>query len=148
MLNKFIEFEDSQEQEKKDLQTRVEALESQTRQLELKAKNYADQTTFPAPNTAYQEFEAEDNIQMKGVPNLVKAIRLGRWKKWCASLWNLNLCEISRLEEREAELKKEYNALHSRHTETLFFNPTTTVWLNQKDLLYDWNAVREQRRNP
>ncbi|XP_077827195.1 C-Jun-amino-terminal kinase-interacting protein 4 isoform X7 [Macaca mulatta] len=40
---KFIEFEDSQEQEKKDLQTRVESLESQTRQLELKAKNYADQ---------------------------------------------------------------------------------------------------------
>ncbi|XP_010215434.1 PREDICTED: C-Jun-amino-terminal kinase-interacting protein 4, partial [Tinamus guttatus] len=40
---KFIEFEDSQEQEKKDLQVRVEALESQTRQLELKAKNYADQ---------------------------------------------------------------------------------------------------------
>uniref|UniRef100_A0A803T255 C-Jun-amino-terminal kinase-interacting protein 4 n=1 Tax=Anolis carolinensis TaxID=28377 RepID=A0A803T255_ANOCA len=64
---KFIEFEDSQEQEKKDLQIRVETLESQTRQLELKAKNYADQ--------------------------------------------------ISRLEEREAELKKEYNALHSRHTE-------------------------------
>ncbi|XP_027547701.1 C-Jun-amino-terminal kinase-interacting protein 4 isoform X2 [Neopelma chrysocephalum] len=66
---KFIEFEDSQEQEKKDLQTRVEALESQTRQLELKAKNYADQ--------------------------------------------------ISRLEEREAELKKEYNSLHSRHTEMI-----------------------------
>ncbi|XP_028935720.1 C-Jun-amino-terminal kinase-interacting protein 4 isoform X2 [Ornithorhynchus anatinus] len=40
---KFIEFEDSQEQEKKDLQIRVESLESQTRQLELKAKNYADQ---------------------------------------------------------------------------------------------------------
>nr|XP_020670581.1 C-Jun-amino-terminal kinase-interacting protein 4 isoform X4 [Pogona vitticeps] len=40
---KFIEFEDSQEQEKKELQLRVEALESQTRQLELKAKNYADQ---------------------------------------------------------------------------------------------------------
>ncbi|KAJ7425045.1 C-Jun-amino-terminal kinase-interacting protein 4 [Willisornis vidua] len=68
-MKKFIEFEDSQEQEKKDLQTRVEALESQTRQLELKAKNYADQ--------------------------------------------------ISRLEEREAELKKEYNALHSRHTEMI-----------------------------
>ncbi|OCT60749.1 C-Jun-amino-terminal kinase-interacting protein 4 isoform X2 [Xenopus laevis] len=40
---KFIEFEDSQEQDKKDLQSRVESLESQTRQLELKAKNYADQ---------------------------------------------------------------------------------------------------------
>uniref|UniRef100_A0A8D0H0P7 JNK/Rab-associated protein-1 N-terminal domain-containing protein n=1 Tax=Sphenodon punctatus TaxID=8508 RepID=A0A8D0H0P7_SPHPU len=69
LTTKFIEFEDSQEQEKKDLQIRVEALESQTRQLELKAKNYADQ--------------------------------------------------ISRLEEREAELKKEYNALHSRHTEMI-----------------------------
>ncbi|KAG8536390.1 hypothetical protein GDO81_026467, partial [Engystomops pustulosus] len=64
---KFIEFEDLQEQDKKDLQVRVEYLESQTRQLELKAKNYADQ--------------------------------------------------ISRLEEREAELKKEYNALHQRHSE-------------------------------
>uniref|UniRef100_A0A8C9SDS4 C-Jun-amino-terminal kinase-interacting protein 4 n=1 Tax=Scleropages formosus TaxID=113540 RepID=A0A8C9SDS4_SCLFO len=40
---KFIEFEDSQEQEKKDLQMRVETLESQARQLELKTKNYADQ---------------------------------------------------------------------------------------------------------
>ncbi|KAM8946299.1 C-Jun-amino-terminal kinase-interacting protein 4 [Pelodytes ibericus] len=40
---KFIEFEDLQEQDKKDLQVRVETLESQTRQLELKAKNYADQ---------------------------------------------------------------------------------------------------------
>ncbi|XP_044130778.1 C-Jun-amino-terminal kinase-interacting protein 4 isoform X3 [Bufo gargarizans] len=66
---KFIEFEDLQEQDKKDLQVRVEFLESQTRQLELKAKNYADQ--------------------------------------------------ISRLEEREAELKKEYNALHLRHSEII-----------------------------
>ncbi|XP_056406641.1 C-Jun-amino-terminal kinase-interacting protein 4 isoform X2 [Hyla sarda] len=40
---KFIEFEDLQEQDKKDLQVRVESLESQTRQLELKAKNYSDQ---------------------------------------------------------------------------------------------------------
>ncbi|XP_043571110.1 C-Jun-amino-terminal kinase-interacting protein 4 isoform X4 [Chiloscyllium plagiosum] len=68
-IQKFIEFEDSQEQEKKDLQIRVEVLESQTRQLELKAKNYADQ--------------------------------------------------IGRLEERESELKKEYNALHQRHTEMI-----------------------------
>lgn len=44
MTQKFIEFEDSQEQEKKEIQIRVEALESQTRQLELKAKNYADQS--------------------------------------------------------------------------------------------------------
>ncbi|XP_074867311.1 C-Jun-amino-terminal kinase-interacting protein 3 isoform X12 [Carettochelys insculpta] len=40
---KFIEFEDALEQEKKDLQIQVEHLEFQTRQLELKTKNYADQ---------------------------------------------------------------------------------------------------------
>ncbi|XP_036681626.1 C-Jun-amino-terminal kinase-interacting protein 3 isoform X4 [Balaenoptera musculus] len=40
---KFIEFEDSLEQEKKELQTQVEHYDFQTRQLELKAKNYADQ---------------------------------------------------------------------------------------------------------
>ncbi|XP_029954553.1 C-Jun-amino-terminal kinase-interacting protein 4-like isoform X2 [Salarias fasciatus] len=66
---RYIAFEDSQEGEKKDLQVRVVMLESQTRQLELKTKNYADQ--------------------------------------------------ISRLDEREAELKKEYNALHQRHTEMI-----------------------------
>ncbi|KAF5888971.1 C-Jun-amino-terminal kinase-interacting protein 4-like isoform X3, partial [Clarias magur] len=66
---KFIEFEDSQEQEKKDLQNNVERMNSHSRQLELKLKNFADQ--------------------------------------------------ITRLEEREAELKKEYNALHQRHTEMI-----------------------------
>ncbi|XP_059835233.1 C-Jun-amino-terminal kinase-interacting protein 3 isoform X2 [Hypanus sabinus] len=66
---KFIEFEDALEQEKKELQTHVESLELQSRQLELKSKNYADQLT--------------------------------------------------RLEEREAEMKKEYNALHLRHTEMI-----------------------------
>ncbi|XP_050836058.1 C-Jun-amino-terminal kinase-interacting protein 3 isoform X11 [Serinus canaria] len=40
---KFIEFEDALEQEKKELQIQVEHLEFQTRQLELKTKNYADQ---------------------------------------------------------------------------------------------------------
>ncbi|XP_046721816.1 sperm associated antigen 9a isoform X9 [Silurus meridionalis] len=66
---KFIEFEDSQEQEKKDLQNHMEKMNSHSRQLELKLKNFADQ--------------------------------------------------ISRLEEREAELKKEYNSLHQRHTEMI-----------------------------
>uniref|UniRef100_A0A3P8XG49 C-Jun-amino-terminal kinase-interacting protein 4 n=1 Tax=Esox lucius TaxID=8010 RepID=A0A3P8XG49_ESOLU len=66
---KFIEFEDSQEQEKKELQNHVGRMESQSRQLELKIKNYADQ--------------------------------------------------IGRLEERESELKKEFNALHQRHTEMI-----------------------------
>ncbi|XP_041085671.1 C-Jun-amino-terminal kinase-interacting protein 3 isoform X6 [Polyodon spathula] len=66
---KFIEFEDALEGEKKDLQTQVEVLELQTRQLELKTRNYADQMT--------------------------------------------------RLEERESEMKKDYNTLHQRHTEMI-----------------------------
>ncbi|XP_051570070.1 C-Jun-amino-terminal kinase-interacting protein 4-like isoform X7 [Myxocyprinus asiaticus] len=66
---RFIEFEDSQEQEKKDLHNHLESLGSHSHQLELKIKNYADQ--------------------------------------------------ISRLEEREAELKREYNSLHLRHTEMI-----------------------------
>ncbi|XP_060885036.1 C-Jun-amino-terminal kinase-interacting protein 4 isoform X4 [Labrus mixtus] len=66
---RYIVFEDSQDGEKKDLQCRLVTMESHTRQLELKTKNYADQ--------------------------------------------------ISRLEEREAELKKEYNTLHQRHTEMI-----------------------------
>ncbi|XP_063077274.1 sperm associated antigen 9a isoform X1 [Engraulis encrasicolus] len=66
---KFMEFEDSLEQEKKDLQKNVEKMGSQSRQLELKVKNYVDQ--------------------------------------------------ISRLEEREADLKKEFNSLHQRHTEMI-----------------------------
>ncbi|XP_070707364.1 C-Jun-amino-terminal kinase-interacting protein 4 [Pempheris klunzingeri] len=66
---RYIVFEDSQDGEKKELQCRLLTLESHTRQLELKTRNYADQ--------------------------------------------------ISRLEEREAELKKEYNTLHQRHTEMI-----------------------------
>lgn len=66
---KFIEFEDALEAEKKDLQVQVEFLELQTKQQELKSKNYSDQ--------------------------------------------------ITRLEERESDMKKEYNALHQRHTEMI-----------------------------
>uniref|UniRef100_A0A3P9ISL6 C-Jun-amino-terminal kinase-interacting protein 3 n=1 Tax=Oryzias latipes TaxID=8090 RepID=A0A3P9ISL6_ORYLA len=40
---KFIEFEDALEAEKKDLQMQVEFLELQGKQLELKTKNYSDQ---------------------------------------------------------------------------------------------------------
>ncbi|XP_032394556.1 C-Jun-amino-terminal kinase-interacting protein 3 isoform X5 [Etheostoma spectabile] len=66
---KFIEFEDALEAEKKDLQVQVEFLELQAKQQELKTKNYSDQ--------------------------------------------------ITRLEERESDMKKEYNALHQRHTEMI-----------------------------
>ncbi|KAF3846605.1 hypothetical protein F7725_003683 [Dissostichus mawsoni] len=40
---KFIEFEDALEAEKKDLQVQVEFLELQSKQQELKSKNYSDQ---------------------------------------------------------------------------------------------------------
>ncbi|KAM6963448.1 C-Jun-amino-terminal kinase-interacting protein 3 [Aplochiton taeniatus] len=66
---KFIEFEDALEAEKKELQTQVEYLELQGKQSELKFKNYADQ--------------------------------------------------IARLDERESDMKKEFNALHQRHTEMI-----------------------------
>ncbi|XP_051774747.1 C-Jun-amino-terminal kinase-interacting protein 4-like isoform X3 [Erpetoichthys calabaricus] len=100
---KFIEFEDSQEQEKKDLQGRVESLESFSRQLELKAKNYADQ--------------------------------------------------ISRLEEREAELKKEYNALHQRHTEMIHnymehLERTKLQQLTGTDLLESGTLGRVRKDRP
>lgn len=36
---------------------------------------------------------------------------------WKSELSSFVFCPVSRLEEREAELKKEYNALHQRHTE-------------------------------
>lgn len=43
------------------------------------------------------------------------------------------LISVSRLEEREAELKKEYNALHQRHTEVRFqIILTVLVVLQQK----------------
>lgn len=47
-LQRYIVFEDSQEGEKKDLQCRLLTLESHTRQLELKTKNYADQSKYIA----------------------------------------------------------------------------------------------------
>lgn len=54
-VQKFIEFEDALEQEKKELQIQVEHLEFQTRQLELKTKNYADQSKQScAPDTIIQ----------------------------------------------------------------------------------------------
>lgn len=45
-LQKFIEFEDALEAEKKDLQIQVEFLELQGKQLELKTKNYSDQSEY------------------------------------------------------------------------------------------------------
>lgn len=46
LLQKFIEFEDTLEAEKKELQIQVEVLELQGKQLELKAKNYSDQSEW------------------------------------------------------------------------------------------------------
>lgn len=43
-VQKFIEFEDTHEQDKKDLQNHVDRMESHSRQLELKIKNYVDQS--------------------------------------------------------------------------------------------------------
>ncbi|XP_055008862.1 LOW QUALITY PROTEIN: sperm associated antigen 9a [Boleophthalmus pectinirostris] len=95
---KFIEFEDVHEQEKKDMQTHVDRMESHSRQLELKIKNYNDQ--------------------------------------------------ISRLEERELELKKEYNSLHQRHTEMIhnYMEHVERVKLQQVSDASENSAVARVRR--
>ncbi|XP_035510601.1 sperm associated antigen 9a isoform X3 [Morone saxatilis] len=95
---KFIEFEDTHEQDKKDLQNHVDRMESHSRQLELKIKNYADQ--------------------------------------------------IGRLEERELELKKEYNSLHQRHTEMIhnYMEHVERIKLQQISETSESSAVGRVRR--
>ncbi|XP_055079702.1 sperm associated antigen 9a isoform X2 [Periophthalmus magnuspinnatus] len=97
---KFIEFEDVHEQEKKDMQTHVDRMESHSRQLELKIKNYNDQ--------------------------------------------------ISRLEERELELKKEYSSLHQRHTEMIhnYMEHVERVKLQQVSETSENSAVPRVRERP
>ncbi|XP_068193096.1 sperm associated antigen 9a isoform X4 [Antennarius striatus] len=95
---KFIEFEDTHEQDKKDLQNHVDRMESHSRQLELKIKNYADQ--------------------------------------------------IGRLEERELELKKEYNSLHQRHTEMIhnYMEHVERIKMQQISETSESNTVGRVRR--
>ncbi|XP_067332913.1 sperm associated antigen 9a isoform X5 [Channa argus] len=95
---KFIEFEDTHEQEKKDLQNLMERMESHSRQLELKIKNYADQ--------------------------------------------------IGRLEERELDLKKEYNSLHQRHTEMIhnYMEHVERIKMQQISETSDSSTVGRVRR--
>ncbi|KAI3359938.1 hypothetical protein L3Q82_014292 [Scortum barcoo] len=95
---KFIEFEDTHEQDKKDLQNHVDRMESHSRQLELKIKNYADQ--------------------------------------------------LGRLEERELELKKEYNSLHQRHTEMIhnYMEHVERIKMQQISETSESSAVGRVRR--
>ncbi|XP_033945391.1 sperm associated antigen 9a isoform X3 [Pseudochaenichthys georgianus] len=96
---KFIEFEDTHEQDKKDLQNHVDRMESHSRQLELKIKNYADQ--------------------------------------------------IARLEERELELKKEFNSLHQRHTEMIhnYMEHVERIKLQQISETSESSAVGRVRKD-
>ncbi|XP_077412632.1 sperm associated antigen 9a isoform X1 [Vanacampus margaritifer] len=95
---KFIEFEDTHEQEKKDQQNHVERMESHSRQLELKIKNHADQ--------------------------------------------------IGRLEEREVDLKKEYNSLHQRHTEMIhnYMEHVERIKMQQSSETSEPSSVARVRR--
>ncbi|XP_061741044.1 sperm associated antigen 9a isoform X5 [Nerophis ophidion] len=96
---KFIEFEDTHEQDKKDLQSHVDRMESHSRQLELKIRNYADQ--------------------------------------------------ISRLEEREIDLKKEYNSLHQRHTEMIhnYMEHVERIKMQQASETSESSSVGRVRRD-
>ncbi|XP_024127735.1 sperm associated antigen 9a isoform X5 [Oryzias melastigma] len=95
---KFMEFEDTHEQEKKDLQNHVDRMESHSRQLELKIKNYSDQ--------------------------------------------------ISRLEERELELKKDFNTLHQRHSEMIhnYMEHVERIKMQQISETSESSAVGRVRR--
>lgn len=64
-LQRYIALEDSQDGEKKELQCRLVTLESHTRQLELKTKNYADQSksvTLYLPRTRTQARNSVSSI--------------------------------------------------------------------------------------
>ncbi|XP_020561033.1 C-Jun-amino-terminal kinase-interacting protein 4 isoform X4 [Oryzias latipes] len=95
---RFMEFEDTHEQEKKDLQNHVDRMESHSRQLELKIKNYSDQ--------------------------------------------------ISRLEERELELKKDFNTLHQRHSEMIhnYMEHVERIKMQQVSETSESSAVGRVRR--
>lgn len=78
-LQRYIALEDSQDGEKKDLQCRLVTLESHTRQLELKTRNYADQsklnlrficndTHTRTPCEQHPQFEAFVNVYFPDVP--------------------------------------------------------------------------------
>uniref|UniRef100_A0A3P9H9L4 Sperm associated antigen 9 n=1 Tax=Oryzias latipes TaxID=8090 RepID=A0A3P9H9L4_ORYLA len=95
---RFMEFEDTHEQDKKDLQNHVDRMESHSRQLELKIKNYSDQ--------------------------------------------------ISRLEERELELKKDFNTLHQRHSEMIhnYMEHVERIKMQQVSETSESSAVGRVRR--
>ncbi|XP_043511191.1 JNK-interacting protein 3 isoform X2 [Frieseomelitta varia] len=82
---KLLELEDVAEDERKELLSKIDSLESIVRMLELKTKNSHDHGTIPNGSLS-------------------------------SSLHRTSLY-IVRLEEKEAELKREYTRLHERYTE-------------------------------
>jgi len=88
----LLEAEDAGEDEKKELQGKIESLESIVRMLELKGKNASDHgkmSLFELPS-----------------PKIYVAFS--------------DVClvyAVYRLEEKESEMKREYSKLHERYTE-------------------------------
>ncbi|XP_050453642.1 C-Jun-amino-terminal kinase-interacting protein 4 isoform X5 [Cataglyphis hispanica] len=82
---KLLELEDITEDERKELLSKIDSLESIVRMLELKTKNSHDHGT--------------NAIGVSSLPIHSSSLYIGR------------------LEEKEAELKREYSRLHDRYTE-------------------------------
>ncbi|XP_012229291.2 JNK-interacting protein 3 isoform X2 [Linepithema humile] len=82
---KLLELEDVSEDERKELLSKIDSLESIVRMLELKTKNSHDHGTIA--------------IGTSSLPIHSSSLYIGR------------------LEEKEAELKREYSRLHDRYTE-------------------------------
>ncbi|XP_014295247.1 JNK-interacting protein 3 isoform X7 [Microplitis demolitor] len=82
---KLLELEDVAEDERKELLSKIDSLESILKMLELKTKNSHDHGTIENSTSSYCPHSAHSYI--------------------------------IRLEEKEAELKREYSRLHDRYTE-------------------------------
>ncbi|XP_057342039.1 JNK-interacting protein 3 isoform X7 [Microplitis mediator] len=82
---KLLELEDVAEDERKELLSKIDSLESILKMLELKTKNSHDHGTIENSTSSYCPHSAHSYIV--------------------------------RLEEKEAELKREYSRLHDRYTE-------------------------------
>lgn len=89
---KLLELEDQSDEINKELSSKVESLEAILRMLELRSKNGADHGEY---------LNCWDLVAEYVVPQMPYLL----------------VFLVSRLEEKENEMKKEYSKLHDRYTE-------------------------------
>ncbi len=115
MSQKYLEVEDARDEEIKELESKTESLESIVRMFELKAKNAHDHSKpmcfilFDEPVILHVRFQFK------------KTGKFGNIRVWFT---------VNRLDEKEAEMRKEYNKLHERYTEVSVDHiPDTLIYM-------------------